>query len=161
PFSPSRMEAWSLSQFGWVTLAPITTNATVSFGPAPASDTAFIIRPTGSNPRGEYYLLENRQRSQADTALIRILGGGGLLIWHVDSQQVKNNGFSGNNAVNAGPIHGVRLEEADGFGQLISGANRGDAGDPYPGTKNNTAFSFNTNPANTKNVDGTFAGFLV
>jgi M6 family metalloprotease-like protein len=159
--SPSRMEAWSLSQFGWVTLAPITTNGTYSFGAAPTSDSAWIVRPTGSNPRGEYYLLENRQAVQADTALIRIHGGGGLLIWHVDSQQVVNHGFGGDNTVNFGPIHGLRLEEADGLAQLMSGFNRGDAGDPYPGTSSNTVFSFNTNPANTKNVDGTFAGFAV
>jgi M6 family metalloprotease-like protein len=161
PLSPSRMEAWSLSQFGWVTLAPITTNGTYSFGPAPTSDSAWIIRPTGSNPRGEYFLLENRQGVQADSALIRLHGGGGLLVWHVDSEQVTNNGFSTFNTVNYGSIHGLRLEEADGLAQLMSGANRGDAGDPYPGTSNNTVFSYNTNPANVKNVDATFTGFAV
>ncbi len=161
PLSPSRMEAWSLSQFGWVTLAPITTNGTYSFGPAPTSDSAWIVRPTGSNPRGEYYLLENRQGVQADSALIRIHGGGGLLIWHVDSEQVTNNGFASTNTVNFGPIHGLRLEEADGLAQLLNGVNRGDGGDPYPGTSSNTVFSFNTNPANTKNVDGSFTGFAV
>jgi len=161
PLSPSRMEAWSLSQFGWVTLAPITTTGTYTFGPAPTSDSAWIVRPTASNPRGEYYLLENRQGVQADSALIRIHGGGGLLIWHVDSQQVTNAGFSASNTVNYGAIHGLRLEEADGLGQLMSGANRGDGGDPYPGTSNNTVFSYNTNPANVKNSDGTFAGFAV
>jgi M6 family metalloprotease-like protein len=159
--SPSRMEAWSLSQLGWVTLAPIATNGTYSFGPAPTSDSAWIVRPTGSNPRGEYYLLENRQGVLADSALIRIHGGGGLIIWHVDSEQVVNHGFRLDNQVNSGPIHGVRVEEADGLAQLMNGANRGDAGDPYPGTSNNTVFSYNTNPANTKNVDGTFAGFAV
>jgi M6 family metalloprotease-like protein len=161
PLSPSRMEAWSLSQFGWVTLAPITTNGTYSFGPAPTSDTAWILRPTGPNPRGEYYLLENRQGVQADSAMIRIHGGGGLLIWHVDSQQIVNHGFGQDNTVNSGPIHGLRLEEADGLAQLMSGANRGDAGDPYPGSTIKTVFSYNTNPANTKNSDGTFAGFAV
>ena len=161
PLSPSRMEAWSLSQFGWVTLAPISLNGTYSFGPAPTSDSAWMIRPNGSNPRGEYYLLENRQGVQADSALIRIHGGGGLLIWHVDSEQVVNHGFRQDNTLNSGAIHGLRLEEADGVAQLLSGANRGDAGDPYPGTSNNTVFSYNTNPANVKNSDGTFAGFAV
>ncbi|HXI34913.1 MAG TPA: M6 family metalloprotease domain-containing protein [Gemmatimonadales bacterium] len=158
--SPSRMEAWSLQQFGWLTVAPITTNGTYSFGPVPTSDTTWIIRPTGSNPRGEYYLLENRQASESDTALIR-LKGPGLLIWHVDSQQVVNHGINGDNRVNSGPIHGLRLEEADGLAQLWSVGARGDAGDPYPGTSNNTVFSYATNPANVKNSDGTFAGFQV
>src|SRR5690242_11727527 len=118
PLSPSRFEAWSLSQFGWVTLAPITVSGTYSFGPAPTSDSAWILRPSGSNPRGEYFLLENRQAVQADSALIRIHGGGGLMIWHVDSQQVANHGFNVDNAVNVGAIQGVKLMQADGLGQL-------------------------------------------
>jgi hypothetical protein len=40
-------------------------------------------------------------------------------------------------------------------------SNRGDAGDPYPGTTGNTAFVFRTNPASLKNVDGSFAGIAV
>src|SRR5207244_12138497 len=39
--------------------------------------------------------------------------------------------------------------------------NRGDAGDPYPGTQGNLAFVFRTNPAALKNVDGSFAGMAV
>src|SRR6266550_1611305 len=162
--SPSRMEAWSLQQFGWLTVAPITTDSTYSFGPVATSDTTWVIRPTGSNPRGEYYLLENRQATETDTALIR-LKGPGLLIWHVDSQQVANHGINGDNKTNAGglgSIHGVRLEEADGLAQLFTVTPaRGDAGEPYPGSSNNTVFSYNTNPANVKNSDGTFAGFQV
>jgi M6 family metalloprotease-like protein len=159
--SPSRMEAWSLQQFGWLTVAPISTDGTYSFGPVATSDTTWVIRPTGSNPRGEYYLLENRQASQTDTALIR-LKGPGLLIWHVDSEQVVNHGINGDNMMNAGgpgSIHGLRLEEADGLAQLFFLGARGDAGDPYPGTSNNTLFSYGTNPANVKNSDGSFAGF--
>src|SRR5213076_3413273 len=41
------------------------------FRPAPMSDTAFLVRPTGANPRGEYFLLENREPVLADSALIR------------------------------------------------------------------------------------------
>jgi hypothetical protein len=157
------MEAWSLQQFGWLTVAPITTDSTYSFGPVATSDTTWVIRPSGSNPRGEYYLLENRQAVESDTALIR-LKGPGLLIWHVDSQQIANHGINGDNKTNAGgvgSIHGVRLEEADGLAQLFTVAARGDAGDPYPGSSSNTVFSYGTNPANVKNSDATFAGFQV
>jgi len=99
---------------------------------------------------------------QADSALIRIHGGGGLLIWHVDSQQVVNHGFRVDNTVNSGSIHGVRLEEADGLAQLMGGTNRGDAGDPYPGTANNTVFdSAASNPAAVKNADGNWAGWRI
>jgi M6 family metalloprotease-like protein len=176
PFSPSRMEAWSLSQLGWVTVAPITQNGTYVLGPAPTADSAYVVRVQGSNPRGEYFLLENREAVLADTALIRrecgrsnnpVGCGGGLLVWHVDSMQVANNGFHVSNLVNYGPIHGVELAQADGLSNLDRDpntdplANRGDAGDPYPGVTGNTAFGWGTKPAATKNSDRSFVGFMV
>ncbi len=97
--------------------------------------------------------------------------GGGLIIWHVDSTKLAGN------AVNTGSIHGLELIQADAFGNLDASAassnfcpatsmflgcsNRGDAGDPYPGTQGNTAFVFRTNPAALKNFDGSFAGVAV
>jgi M6 family metalloprotease-like protein len=180
--SPSRMEAWSLSELGWITIAPLTANGTYSFDAAPLSDTAFYVNVQGSNLRGEYFLLENRQRQQSDSAVIRIhcarAGnppgcGGGLLIWHVDQVKINSSG----NGVNSGAIHGVELMQADGFGNLdalstssnfcpqtsmsLGCSNRGDAGDPYPGTTGNPAFVFRTNPASLKNADGSFTGVAV
>jgi len=40
-------------------------------------------------------------------------------------------------------------------------ANRGDAGDPYPGVTGNSAFGWGTKPAATKNSDRSFVGFMV
>jgi len=171
--SPSRMDAWSLNELGWVTLAPITVSSVDSFGAAPTSDTAFVVQPTGPNPRGEYFLLENRQPVQSDSAMIRIHCqvsgsppgcGGGLLIYHVDAQQVANGTAFGNNSVQNGPIHGLELVQADGLGNLdanpsATASNRGDGGDPYPGITPNPRFSFGTKPAALKNSDGTFVGF--
>lgn len=173
PRSPARMEAWSLNEMGWVTLRALTTTGTYNLGAAPVADTALYVRVQGSNPRGEYFLLENRQASQADTALIRIHCvrwglpancSGGMLLWHVDSMQMADGGFTSGNSVNSGPIHGLKIEEADGLRQLfcgVNGCNRGDAGDYYPGATANTAFSFNTSPSAAKNVDGNFIGFAV
>ena len=181
PLSPSRMEAWSLNELGWVTVAPLTTTGTYSFDAAPLSATAFYVRVQGSNPRGEYFLLENRQRQQSDSAVIRYhchrAGDppgctGGLLIWHVDSAQMATPG----NSVNTGSIHGLELMQADAFGNLDAAAagnacpatsmvdgcsNRGDAGDLYPGTLVNTALVYRTNPASLKNFDGSFAGVAI
>lgn len=182
PLSPSRMEAWSLNELGWITIAPLSANGTYSFDAAPLSDTAFYVNVQGSNPRGEYFLLENRQRQQSDTALIRYHCGragnppgcgGGLLIFHVDPVKLNTPG----NAVNTGAIHGLELMQADGFGNLdalstssnfcpptsmsLGCSNRGDAGDPFPGTTGNTAFVYRTNPASLKNVDGSFTGVAV
>jgi M6 family metalloprotease-like protein len=176
PFSPSRMEAWSLSELGWVTVVPLTAPATYAIGPAPIAESTYVVRVQGNNPRGEYFLIENREAVLADTAVInrhcRVSGsppncGGGLMVWHVDSEQVANNSFHVSNLVNAGAIHGVELEQADGLRNLDRNpnsdpqSNRGDAGDPYPGTRANTIFSFRTNPAATKNSDGSFVGFAI
>src|SRR5436190_1080462 len=181
PLSPSRMEAWSLNELGWVTIVPVTTNNTYTFDAAPLSDTAFYVRVQGANPRGEYFLLANRQRKQSDSAVIRyhchragdpVPCGGGLLIWHVDSAQMATPG----NSVNTGSIHGLELMQADAFGNLDAAAagnacpatsmvdgcsNRGDAGDLYPGTLVNTALVYRTNPASLKNFDGSFAGVAI
>ena len=170
PDSPSRMEAWSLNQLGWVTVVPLTQSGTYSFGAAPVADTAFLVQPVGSNPRGEYFLLENRQATLADTALIRTTCEvnaqpatcpGGLLVWHVDSAQIANGGTR---YINAGAIHGVALVQADDLNQLRNTApprNRGDAGDPYPGTTGNPGFSFHSSPAAALNGDGGYTGFVI
>jgi uncharacterized repeat protein (TIGR02543 family) len=175
PPSPSRMEAWSLNELGWLTLQPLTSAGTYALDPAALSRTAAYVRPPGPNPRGEYFLIENRQGGAAglaDSAVItrhcRRSGQpdncpGGLLIWHADSIKIATSGFHQNNSVNVGQIHGLVLEEADGLRQLWclpgGGCNRGDAGDPYPGVKGNTAFVYRTNPNATMNSDGSFAGF--
>src|SRR6266545_7166880 len=176
PPSPSRMEAWSLNELGWVSLQPLSTTGNYLLDPAATSRTGVYIRPPGPNPRGESFLVENRQGGPAglaDSAVIRrhcqtsfqpVTCPGGLLIWHVDSSKIAGSGFRQNNTVNSGSIHGLVLEEADGLRQLwcaSAGCNRGDAGDPYPGVSGNTAFVFRTNPAATMNSTGGFAGFGV
>jgi M6 family metalloprotease-like protein len=174
-FSPSRMEAWSLNEMGWVAIRTLSTAGTYTLGPAPSSDTAFMIRPVGPNPRGQYWLVENRQPVHSDSALVRIHCGvsgnpagcgGGLLIWHVDS--VKMN--QGGNALNAGAIHGLELDQADGLNNLRNGTGgqpgtggRGDAGDLWPGVTNKTVFGPSTTPAARLNgggyANGAIAGF--
>jgi M6 family metalloprotease-like protein len=182
PFSPARMDAWSLNELGWITLAPLTSNGTSTFDAVPLSDMAFYVRVPNPNPRGEYFLLENRQRQQSDSALLRIncqrsgnppgCSGGGLLIWHVDSLKMNQGG----NALNAGAIHGLAVVQADGFGNLDANSSSGntcqggvfngcsdrsDAGDPFPGTSGNTAFIYRTNPPSLKNSDGSFTGVAI
>lgn len=173
PRSPSRMEAWSLNELGWLTVQPLTTSGTYALAPVATSRTVAYVRPLGANPRGEYFFIENRQGGAAglaDSAMVRrhcqasgqpVTCPGGVLIWHVDSSKIAQSGFHQNNTVNFGTVHGLLLEEADGQRQLwceAQGCNRGDAGDPYPGTSGNASFVFLTNPAATMNSDGRFTG---
>ena len=158
--SPSYMESFSRSQLGWMTVRPLAASDTYTLGPTTSRDTAMLVRPTAPNPRGEYFLLENRQPVLSDTAMTRIMGPG-LLVWHFDSTQYAR-GFD----VNSGPIHALWLMQADGLNQLRSSVpsvrNRGDAGDPYPGSTDNAAFTLSTNPAARLNTPGgPYAGFLV
>ncbi|PYO96117.1 MAG: hypothetical protein DMD60_11635 [Gemmatimonadetes bacterium] len=155
PLSPSRMDAWSLSQLG------------------------------GANLRGEYFLLENRQQVQSDSAMVHYHCqvwfatrtpppcAGGLLIYHVDSAQIAQHGFDQDNRVNTAPIHGLEVVQADARGNLdadpntaCSGAgptcsDRGDAGDLYPGTTGNLAFTPTSVPAAVRNADGLAAGLVL
>lgn len=83
----------------------------------------------------EYFLIENRQRSGYDSQL----PGDGLLVWHIDDLQHDNND----------PNHyKVGLLQADGKRDLeLNPYNRGDAGDPYPGSSKNTSATDDTTPS--------------
>jgi hypothetical protein len=163
--SPTHMEAWSKEQLGWVAVVPAAATGSYAVSPIVSHDSVLMVRPPPSvaNPRGEYFLLENRQALGSDTANM-LSGGnggpkyGGLLIWHVDSLKLVSGG-----GVNAGPIHGLALEQADGLGQLdlTADGNRGDGGDPYPGTTANTVFGYASAPAARLNADGSFTGFTL
>lgn len=162
PYSPSRMEAWSLAQLGWVTVDTLSANGQATINPVSTSDTVWYAATTRA---GDYFLLENRDSLASDTAQMNSAFGSrkknpGLLIWHVDQNRISQGLFS--NTVNTGTIQGVALEQADGLNQLRTPGtnNRGDAGDSYPGSTGNTAFTFNSNPAAVDNT-GAYAGFII
>jgi immune inhibitor A len=81
----------------------------------------------------EYFLLENRQRTGYDSDL----PGDGLLIWHIDEAQPGNTDEN---------HYKVGLMQADGNRDLELDHNRGDAGDPYPGSSGNASFTKSTTP---------------
>jgi len=162
--SPAHFDAWSLLRMGWVMARELSAAAIYAVGQVQAADTVFVIRPLGTNPNNEYFLLENKQARQSDTSNMRTKLGG-LLVWHIDSTKTNATTIS-LNQVNAGAIHGVALVQADAQRHLDkltgSGGNRGDAGDPYPGSTNNKRFSYNTNPKAVRNSDTTaFVNFEI
>ena len=167
PYSPSRMEAWSLLELGWVGVDSLSASGPVRLPPVTASHRVAYI---GIPNTDEFFLLENRQDLESDSAQMNPALGSrakrpGLLIWHIDQGQVDAHGFSGDNRVNAGPLHGVELIQADGLANLdqistFASSNRGDAGDSYPGSSNNRALALRSNPASVDNQQR-YTGFVI
>ena len=96
------------------------------------------------NPVKEYFLVENRNTSGAQ--FDQALHGLGLVIYHVEQDvattELGNTGGSANNVT-----RGMMLAEADNLNQLLNGTNRGDGGDVFPGTTNNTTFNSASAPS--------------
>lgn len=164
PYSPARFEAWSLLEMGWVTVDTLSSGRQVRLGPVSSSDTVLYLPVPGTD---EYYILENRQALESDSAQMNPAFGArqklpGLLVWHIDQGQVDQHAFGVDNRVNSGPVHGVALIQADGRNDLRrpGGTNRGDTGDSYPGSSGNTTLCRTTSPAATDNQGG-FAWFCL
>lgn len=148
--SPAHPDAFSKLYQGWITPQVYTllpTSPTDVSIPQVESN-AYVLQLLG-NPNGvdwnfyrqsgsgEYFLIENRQLAGFDASL----PGCGLLIWHIDESVVEDN------TANADENHPlVALLQADGNNDLYNDANRGDDGDPFPGSTGNTMFSATTNP---------------
>ncbi len=136
PASPSHMSPWCKEQLGWidpvildeqqfqVEIPAIENTPTVYKVWKNNQITPFIGRYGSKLAVGkEYFLIENRQPYGFDKYVI---GGGGLLIWHIDNSVSTNKNEEH-------PM--VDMEEADGAMSM-----RGDPGDPFPGLSSNTSF---------------------
>ena len=168
PYSPAGYDAWSLVELGWAKVDTLRTDASIALGPVQLGDTVLYAAVPATD---EYFLFENRQALGSDSAQLNpacLFGtrscakAAGLLIWHIDSGQVITHGFRRDNRVNSGPVHGVALVQADGLNQLRTpgGKNRGDAGDPWPGSSGATFFGPTTSPAALDN-QGASVGFFL
>ena len=129
---PAHPSAWCKANQGWVSVTNVSANTNVSIPDVKVGhDVLRLWRDGAAGP--EYHLVENRQRTGYDAQL----PGDGLLIWHIDENQAGNTDEN---------HYKVALVQADGQRNLEHKQNRGDAGDPYPGTSGNTAFSHSTTP---------------
>jgi immune inhibitor A len=130
--TPAHPSAWCKANQGWVTVNNVTSNGLRSIPDVKNSNEVFRMWKDGGAGQ-EYFLVENRQRTGFDADL----PGDGLLIWHID------DAISANSDENHPK---VALEQADAQNHLASGANRGDGGDPYPGSASNNVFDKNSTP---------------
>jgi immune inhibitor A len=136
---PAHPSAWCKVQQDWVSVSEPTTNTTINIADVKDGQTVYYLWKDGG-PSNEYFLVENRQRRLFDQRL----PGDGLLIYHVDES------IPGN----ANETHPkVALMQADGDRDLEQDVNRGDTGDPYPGSSNNTIFNATSTP-NSKSYGG-------
>lgn len=168
---PAHMDAWSKYALGWVTpiqVAGALSNESIS---SAATDADVYQLRSGSpiSGTGEYFLVENRQKSGFDAGL----PGTGLLIWHVDENQSEANGgyendcerfwwpypyYSWYEDCGSTYHYHVALVQADNQYDLEwgtcsnCGGNRGDAGDPFPGTAGKRFFSASSDPYNNSNL---------
>lgn len=133
PETPCHMSAWCKKELGWVTPVNITSFMEDLTLPDVEGNPVVYQMWRSGTPALQYFLAENRQKTGFDINLLN----SGMLIFHVDESQ------SGNQDEDH---YLVDLEQADGLRNLNNGQGRGDPGDPFPGSSNNTRFDINTNP---------------
>ena len=136
---PAHPSAWCKVDQDWVSLSAPTTGGIINISDVKDDHTVYRLWKNGG-PSTEYFLIENRQRRLYD----RELPGEGLLIYHVD-ETIEDNADENRPR--------VALVQADGERHLEWAINRGDAGDPFPGTSNKTSFTATSDP-NSKSYGG-------
>jgi len=145
--TPALPDGWSKSYQGWLNPRNPTEYLSYDFLLPAATHRSAIVVPYNiggvdwrfrkHSGTGEYFLLEYRRMTGYDAAL----PGEGMLVWHIDETVTPTNDANGNRDH---PL--VKLLQADGNDDLYNYINRGDAGDPYPGTSNNYSIDESTNP---------------
>ena len=155
--TPAHMSSWCKSEMGW--LEPVVLSS---------DEISLNIPQVETNPYAvkiweddyfwsRYFLVENRQPVGFDSDL----EGPGLIIYHVDENRRYGSYRYSSGPANDDETHKlVDVEEADGLDDMDNEVNRGDAGDPFPGTSNNFTFNDNSYPSASR-YDNTETGIAV
>jgi immune inhibitor A len=130
---PSHPSAWCKANQGWATVTNVSTSGAVTIPDVKTSRNLLRLWKDGGGG-SEYFLLENRQRTGYDANL----PGDGLLVWHIDEAQTSNSDET---------HYKVALMQADNLRDMELNHNRGDAGDPYPGSASNVSFTSSSTPS--------------
>jgi immune inhibitor A len=137
---PAHFCAWSKVELDWVTPVVVSSNQMGVNIPNVENNQSIFRLWTDGIMGSQYFLVENRQKTLFDDSL----PGECLLIYHVDDSVPKQDN----------PAHyKVDVEQADGNFDLNNGTNRGDAGDPWPGTSGKTTFDKDSTP-NSRDYSG-------
>ena len=128
--TPPNYSSYEKGALGWIDFKPFEEGR-MEIHDLSSTNEAFAL-PTDSD--NEFFFFENRQQHGNDA----FLPGHGMLVWHVD---YKKSYWTMNIVNNTSTHQCVDLIEAD---NVKSTATR--ASDAFPGTKNVTAFGFDTKP---------------
>ncbi len=140
PERPSHMSAYCKELLGYTNPTVVASSQALSIPRAETNSFSYKIW-MDNNKSDEYMLVENRQQTGFDLNL----PASGLLIYHVDKNLTDI--WPASNEVNVTNTHlGVKVYEADGLEQMAGNTNRGDAGDPYPGSTGNTSLTQTSTP---------------
>jgi len=140
---PVHFCAWSKIKVGWIIPTEIdASDSPVTVPQIEKTTSPVICKISAEMGDGEHLLIENRQKRSYDARL----PAGGLLIWHVDDNKSDNDDEADH--------YMVALLQADGNRDLENGSDKGDAGDPFPGSTTNRSLTPDTNP----NSDSYFNG---
>ena len=138
--TPAHFMAWSKAELGWITPTLIDSwQSGLTLGRI--SDNAAAYKITYGMGSQEYLLIENRQLHGFDASL----PGPGLIITRCDDSLSNNNNQS---------HYMVGVLQADGLWDLDNDVDRGDAGDPFPGSTNNRELNGSTNPSTDSYYNG-------
>lgn len=130
--TPPLYSAYERYALGWSNPTELknTDTAPKTLTAAEDGDASYVIKVPGKD--SEYFLFENRQQTGWD----RYLPGHGMLVWHIDEDEVQ---WYSNTPNNNGSHQYVELERADDQSSAYS-----ETADPFPGTKNVTVKDFTT-----------------
>lgn len=134
-WTPPYMSGYERYALGWVEPKVLEEPANVNLRHITESKGFYDVYMIKTDKTDEYFIFENRQQAGWDT----YLPGHGMLVWHIDYNEVVWEG----NVVNNTPSHQyVDIEEADNDPSYYS-----IPGDVFPGTANVTSFTDNTSPS--------------
>ncbi|QKG79727.1 M6 family metalloprotease domain-containing protein [Tenuifilum thalassicum] len=127
--------------YGWANATILSSAANITVKPVESNKSFYQINSTTS---GEYWLIENRQKTGFDAAV----PGHGLLIYHVHKDVVSASNYNNVNASYPQKMYPVCASattnpssSASSYGSINS------AGCPFPGTSNKTSFTDATTPS--------------
>ena len=151
--TPAHHSAFCKYKLGWINPNQLSSNQTnVEIPQAETSPIAYRLWTSGLGG-SQYFMVENRQKTGFDYHL----PGSGLLIYHVDENMVAY-GNDREWCPGSSPTqhYQTALEQADGDFDLegcYGDPNRGDWGDPFPGSQNKRAFDDTTTPSSRDYYD--------